>query len=130
MSEEIKQILSRAAQSIEAAEVLLKKGLTGFSASRSYYAMFYTAEALLLSKGLSFSSHKAVISAFGKHFSKTKLLDSKFHSHLVEAYEKRQIGDYEFSEEITKEDAKNQIERAKDFLEAARILLKKTINNA
>jgi uncharacterized protein (UPF0332 family) len=35
--------------------------------------MFYCAEALLFSIGLSFSKHSAVISFFGKEFVKTKL---------------------------------------------------------
>ena len=33
--------------------------------------MFYCAQAMLLTKNLSFSSHKGVISAFGEHFVKT-----------------------------------------------------------
>ena len=36
--------------------------------------MFSYAEALLLTKGLSFSKHSAVIENFGKHFIKTGLL--------------------------------------------------------
>jgi len=36
-------------------------------------------ETLLLSKGLTFSSHSAVIAAYGKGFAKTGLLDPKFH---------------------------------------------------
>jgi hypothetical protein len=39
-----------------------------FAASRAYSSLFYTAEALLLSRGLSYSSHPAVIASFGKEF--------------------------------------------------------------
>ena len=120
MKSEIKGILERAGQSIEAAEVLLKKNLTGFATSRAYYAMFYIAEALLLSKGLSFSSHKAVISNYGKEFAKTKLLNPTFHKFLIEGFEKRQVGDYEFNEEISITEARLQIERAKEFLVIAK----------
>jgi len=116
-------ILKRAGQSIEAAELLRQQGLYGFAVSRAYYAMFYLAEALLLSKGLAFSKHSAVIAAFGEHFAKPKALDPMLHQHLIEAFEKRQIGDYAFEEEIEPADARSQIERARTFLQATQAWL-------
>jgi uncharacterized protein (UPF0332 family) len=83
----------------------LDQGYTDFAASRTYYAMFYIAEALLLTKGLSFSSHAAVIAAYGKEFSKTGLLDEKFHRYLI-AQDFRSQGDYSFGPGVEKEDAK------------------------
>jgi len=47
--------------------------------------MFYIAQALLSTKDLSFKSHGEVISAYGKNFAKTGLLDPKFHSGLIRA---------------------------------------------
>lgn len=60
---EVKELLGKAGESIAAAELLLRDGYVDFSASRSYYAMFYSVEALLLAQDLSFSKHSAVISA-------------------------------------------------------------------
>jgi hypothetical protein len=57
----------------------------GFSVARSYYAMFYVAEALLLGRGLSFSRHSAVIAAFGLHFTKTCVFPGEYQRHLTEA---------------------------------------------
>ena len=37
--------------------------------------MFFLAEAVLLTKGLRASSHKGVISLFGKHFVKTGIFE-------------------------------------------------------
>lgn len=119
------EILRKADESIIGAEALLAKNLSGFAASRAYYAMFYTAEALLANRGLSFSKHSAVIAAFGQHFAKSRVLDAKFHEYLIEASEKRQIGDYAFGDEVNPEDARRQIERAKEFLEAAKKLLQR-----
>lgn len=124
--DESSKILARASQSIDAAEALHERGLFGFSVSRAYYAMFYLAEALLLAKGLAFSKHSAVIAAFGEHFAKPKLLDPTLHQYLVEAFDKRQIGDYAFEEEIGPDDAKRQIERARAFLKIAHAWLKTT----
>lgn len=119
MQDEIGPIIAKARQSIDAAETLLKDRRPGFAVSRAYYAMFYTAEALLLKKGLAFSKHGAVIAAYGEHFAKPGVLDPVFHQHLIEAFDKRQIGDYAFDEEISLEDARRQISRAASFLDAA-----------
>lgn len=80
---EIKRLLDYADESPQAAKVLIDSGFIGFSAAQSYYTMFYLTEALLLSKGLKFSSHSAVIAAYGKEFSKTNLLDIKFHRRFI-----------------------------------------------
>ena len=49
--------------------------------------MFYLAKVSPLSKELTFSSHSAIIAAFGKEFAKTDLLDPKFHRYLIDAQE-------------------------------------------
>ena len=46
-SENIKILIEKAAESLQAAQSLLKEGYHGFCASRAYYAMFYAAEAVL-----------------------------------------------------------------------------------
>ena len=57
MKEQFQSILDKAPDSIEAARLLGDRGYFDFAASRAYYA----AEALLLARGLAFSSHAAVI---------------------------------------------------------------------
>jgi uncharacterized protein (UPF0332 family) len=116
MSEEIKKLLDKARKSLESARLLLKNGYGGFAASRAYYAMFYVAEAFLLSKGLTYSSHSATIANFGFEFVKTKKVDSKFHRYLIEGSEQRQIGDYETTDLINDEAASEIIKRAEEFL--------------
>jgi uncharacterized protein (UPF0332 family) len=56
--------------------------------------MFYVAEALLETKGLAFSSHRAVQAALGEHFAKTGELDPRFHRALLHALQQRQLADY------------------------------------
>ena len=103
MNSEIDQLLEKAKRSLEAARVLLKRGDEDFAVSRSYYALFYLSEALLLSKGRGFSSHKAVISGIFEHFIKTKELAASFHQTLHRAFDLRQKCDYLSTTEITKE---------------------------
>lgn len=104
--------------------MLLEEGLYGFSASRAYYSMFYIAEAFLLSKNLSFSKHSGVIAAFGEHFSKSEIIDKKFHRFLIDASEVRETGDYEVTEEVPKEAAEELLKQAKEFLLIAENYLK------
>jgi uncharacterized protein (UPF0332 family) len=126
MKEELGAFLEKARESIKGAEVLLAQGLFGFAASRAYYAMSYVAEALLLSKGLSFSKHGQVLAAFGEHFAKPKVLDPKYHRYLLEGYEQRQIGDYEPLEKVSKGAAESLIEKAREFLAEAKEYLEKS----
>lgn len=55
MTSEQTAIIRKAQESLEAARLLAGKGFFSFAASRSYYDMFYIAEALLLGEGLTFS---------------------------------------------------------------------------
>ncbi|CAG1001309.1 MAG: HEPN domain-containing protein [Candidatus Methanoperedens sp.] len=120
MNDEMKALLKKSQDSIKGARILFDDELFGFAASRAYYAMFYLVSAILLTKDMSFSKHQAVVASFGQHFVKTKIFEQKFHQYLVEAFEQRQIGDYEPLEEITKETAQKSIDHALEFLNAVK----------
>ena len=94
MTEDQKDLLEEARDSISAADLLLAGGFPGYAVSRAYYAMFYVAEAFLEGLGLSFSKHSAVIAAFGQHFAQTGKVPAEFHRFLLEAFELRHKGDY------------------------------------
>ncbi len=78
--------------------------------------MFYAVEALLASKGLTFSKHSAVISSFGKEFVKTGIFPAEYHKYFIEAFDVRQIGDYGTFEAV-------DIETAKRILDNANLLI-------
>lgn len=118
-SAEIQQLLDYAEESHQAAKVLIDGGFTGFAAAQSYYTMFYLAEALLLSKGLYYSSHSALIAAFGKEFAKTGLLAPKFHRYLIDAEERREDGHYGGGRKISDEDALESYQWAVEFKKMA-----------
>jgi len=86
--------------------------------------MFYVAEALLSTKGLSFSSHSAVIAAFGKEFAKTGLISPEHHRHLKDAFETRQIGDYGVEISVSMNIAEEVLAWARDFSMAGETFLK------
>ena len=111
---EIRSLIERAMRYLKSAKILLKEKDYESSVSRAYYAMFYSAQAALLTKKLSFSSHKGVISAFGEHFIKTGIFPREMGRELNRAFEKRQIGDYEYTFVITKQEAEEYLEMRKN----------------
>jgi len=125
---EIKSLVEKAKKYLRSAEILLKEGDYESSVSRTYYAMFYCAQAMLLTKNLSFSSHKGVISAFGEHFVKTGVFPKEMGRELNRAFEKRQLGDYEYTFVISKKEAEELLESGKKFVnEIVQHLKKKKI---
>lgn len=116
-------LVNKANENLKAAKVLESQGFYDIAASRIYYVMFYLAEALLLRRGLSFSSHSAVIAAFGKEFSRTGDLDAKFHQYLIKSQELRQTGDYGFHESVPADTVLQMIKWAEEFKEVTEIYL-------
>lgn len=125
MNDEVKALMHKATESLEAATILKEEDFFDFSVSRAYYAMFYAAEALLLTKRLRFSKHQAVIAAFGKHFAKNNLLPKNFHRYLLDAFRDRLEGDYGPWGEITREMAEETLNNAKMFLDETSKFIKR-----
>ncbi len=113
---ETTSLIKRAMRYLKNAEVLLGDKDFESSVSRTYYAMFYSAQAVLLTKNLSFSSHKGVISAFGEHFVKTGIFPKEMGREFNRAFEKRQIGDYEYTFVISDDEAKQMLQNGKEFV--------------
>jgi len=116
LEEEIRGILGKARRYMESAETLRRLRDYDSAVSRLYYAMFYGAEALLLSRGLTFSSHRAVIFAFAQHFVKPGLVPPKMYQWLREAFDKRQISDYEFLTGLGDSEVLDLKEKTQQFL--------------
>lgn len=119
------RIIKKALENLDAAEVLIGQGFAEIAASRAYYAMFYSAEALLLKKGLHFSSHSAVIAAFGKEFAKTGEMNPQHHQNLIKAQSIRQISDYGYNEPLPVEDVREVLRWAREFYQATEAYLKR-----
>ncbi len=125
MKPETSALLEKANLSIQAAKKMLQDGYLDFAASRAYYAMFYVAEALLLEDGLSYNSHSAVISAYGKEFARTGRMDTRFHRYLLDGQDLRNIGDYGIGQGVSKEQVQDSLNWAEEFLIAAQKFLRK-----
>ncbi len=119
MTDEQRELILKAQQSLDAATLLLNNNFADYATSRAYYAMFYLAEAFLEGEGLSFSKHSAVISAFGREFAKTGRVPVEFHQFLIEAQELRTTGDYGQLNAVTQEQAAEQLDHADRFVALA-----------
>ena len=99
MKEELKAILKyrlkQADESIKEAEILLNSGGSFRSViNRSYYAMFYSALALISQKGTGTSKHSGVLSIFDREYVKTKVLPKEMSKLFHQAFFLRQECDY------------------------------------
>ena len=121
--EAIPRLVRKGERNLSAAKDLFEQGAYDIVVSRGYYAMFYFTQALLLTKDLRFSKHTAVISAFGEHFAKPNLVAEKLHRMLLDAYSLRSTGDYEYMEEVSKEEAKTLLSDAERFIVAIKAKL-------
>lgn len=118
-----RHLLEKAERAIQAADVLLAETGAEFAAGRAYYAMFYTAEALLHEQGQEYSKHGALHAAYGKEFAKSGLLDPKFHRWLIDAFDVRLQEDYDAETVVSSEQVEEMLEQARTFLAAAREFL-------
>ena len=122
---EIKDLIRKAEKFLTTAEHTLNIGDYDSCVSRCYYAMFFMAEAALLTKGLTASSHKGVISLFGEHFVKTGIFEKALGRALNDAYDKRLTGDYGIGFTVTKEEAIELLKTARDFVQNLKDYLKR-----
>lgn len=127
MKEEIRDLIEKAGKFLITAQQALNSGDYDSCASRCYYAMLFLAEAALLTKGLTASSHKGVISLFGEHFVKTKILERNLGKALNDAYDKRLVGDYGVGFTVTEQQALDLLETAQDFVGKLKDFIQKQV---
>jgi uncharacterized protein (UPF0332 family) len=114
---EIKDFIEKAEKFLTTAKHALDLDDYDSCVSRSYYAMFFLAEAVLLTKNLSASSHKGVISLFGEHFVKTGIFERSLGRDLGDAYDKRLVGDYGIGFILTEEETRDLLDTAQNFFQ-------------
>ena len=108
---EIESLLKRSDRYLQTAKILIKEVDFESSVSRIYYAMFFAAQAALLSKELSFSSHKMTISGFGEYFIKTNVFPKEMGREFNRAFDKRQLSDYYYTFIIDKKRSRRIINK-------------------
>ena len=123
-TEDIKSLVDKGNKFLESSNLLFNAADYDSTVSRVYYAMFFAAEALLLTKNLAAKSHSGLISLFGEYFIKTNIFPKEMGRQLNRAYDKRLVGDYGTSIKIEREEAQNFLDIGKDFVEKISKFLK------
>lgn len=116
-------LLDRARTTLEEARVLLESSHPLGAADRCYYAMFYAATALLQSRGLEPTSHRALLASFGKEMVKGGAVDPRYHRMLLDAFDLRQTADYDIRADVDQATAREAYAAAEDFVAMAEALL-------
>jgi len=108
--------LEQADESLEAARILLDKGLTRPSVNRSYYAMFYAVLALLATGKQETSKHSGAISLFDREFVKTGIFPKELSRWLHGAFDLRQRTDYETQIQVSEQQCSRILKEAVQFV--------------
>lgn len=116
-SDDIKALIEKANRFTASSELLFNAKDYDSAVSRIYYAMFFAAEALLLTNNLSPKSHSGLIALFGDYFIKTKVFPKEMGRQINRAYDKRLIGDYGTSIIIDKTEAQDLLKIGKEFID-------------
>ncbi|MBU4360327.1 HEPN domain-containing protein [Candidatus Parcubacteria bacterium] len=123
--QEINIILQEVDKRIKSAEHSISGGFYRDSISRSYYAILDISRALLLKNNLVAKTHAGTITLFGLHFVKNNLIAAKYGRIFNKVAQARIEADYELLKKFDKQDAKQILLEAKDFIKE----VKKLINN-
>jgi len=114
--QEIALYLENAQEVLEVAQLNLDNDFYASAVNRAYYAIFYAANALLVTKRWSQSKHSGVISAFRQHFVKTGLIAPEYSDLYGRIMGNRHTSDYELESSITKEIARTDLADAQKFV--------------
>ncbi len=115
--------LDGAYDALRSAQYNLDGGFCGVAVNRAYYAFFYGATALLLTLDIARSKHSAVLAAFRQHFVKRGIFSIEDSRAYGEAFELRNVTDYEMLGQADESQAHVVLERARDFVERCKAYL-------
>jgi uncharacterized protein (UPF0332 family) len=109
--------IEKGKEKLGAAKALLREGFIDDAISRAYYCMFHAASAVLLAEGITVDSHSALKTMFGLRLIKTEKIDQKYGRWLNRLKDERENGDYDIFTSFDREDTKNSITEAEEFIQ-------------
>ena len=122
--EAIAVYMEGARDALESAQYNLDGGFFGVAVNRAYYAFFYAATGLLLTLSMTRNKHAGVLAAFREHFVKPGIFPVADSYAYGEAFELRNVTDYEMLGHAAEAQARSAVENARRFVErSARYLL-------
>ncbi len=116
MDENIKDSLSLALDTFDDAKFLAQNERYRGAINRCYYAYFYMAKGILVSKGIVVKTHSGLNSEFNRVLIKTQIIPQNFGKYLNFLFTQRQTADYEPEEEIEKEEIDKALFMEEEFI--------------
>ena len=118
----------RALEDLAAAKEMLSGGMYKPSLNRSYYSIFHAMRAITALEGFDSSKHSGVIAYFNQNFVKTGIFAKETSKIIKGASIMREQSEYSDFFIALRQDAEEQIERAKEFIgEVTRYLQNKQV---
>lgn len=115
--------INKAKGTLDEVTVLLDNDLFNTAISRLYYACFYAATALLITKDIQTKTHAGAKQQLGLLFISTGLIDKALGVAYSDLFNMRQKVDYEDFITYSKDDIIEYIAPAKEFIQRAEALL-------
>jgi hypothetical protein len=120
--------LEKAKKTLETAKANFKGKDLISTVNRIYYAMFYSATAVLMTKGLSSSKHSGVMSNFDKNIVNKGLIDKDYGKFYHKIFAKRNWGDYEPFSKFEEKEVNDWLAKAEEFIKTMEELTLKIID--
>ncbi len=108
--------LDKAKEELQTAVLNLGHDKISQSVNRSYYAIFHAARALLAFDLFDSKRHSAIIAFFNQKYIATGQIDKSFYKMVAAAFDIRLKCDYQDFYVVSKEEAKNQLDNATQFI--------------
>ncbi len=127
-TEEARELLihayrQKAKEALLEAEHCLAAGSAGLATNRIYYACFYAATAVLISRGLQFVRHSALKSAVHSQFVRPGELSSELGAFFETAFVQRHEADYNALARFDPAGVARQLVKARQFVAVMETLL-------
>jgi hypothetical protein len=116
--------LQRAREALDEAKILFDRGHLNTYVNRLYYACFYAASALLLTKGFSTSKHGYLRSLLHREFVKTGVISKELGNCFDDLFDSRQKGDYADFIRFKAEDVAGWLKPTQEFVDHIDQLIK------
>ena len=102
---EVGLYMDHAREMLEAAAHNIAGGFYGSGVNRAYYAIFYAANALLLTRGITRSKHLGVIAAFRQYLIKPGYIEGEYGEIYGRVMDDRHLCDYDVESSVEPERA-------------------------
>ncbi|MDD2957294.1 MAG: HEPN domain-containing protein [Lachnospiraceae bacterium] len=109
--------MRNAVDDYETAEVLLREGKFKASVNRSYYAIFHALRSVTALDQFDSSKHSGVIAYVNRYYVKERLFPRDISKIIDTAFRLREKADYDDFVIISKQQAEEQLEKAKKVLD-------------